>query len=633
MFFNQIDETRRTAIYVRISTAMQKTDRQVEDLVDFAKTNRLNFNESTDIYKDIISGFKDGEDRPNFSILMTKLELGEYKQVLFSEFSRLERKPTNLLRDLEKFQALGVYAWFSKQNLWVRDRNDLGTQIMIHILAVMSQYEIELFAARGLDGKISSMKNRGAYNGGPCPYGYTISPGTGRLVINPEEAEVVRKIFEKYSNGEKTAAITDWLNASGIPCSYKTRIAAANQRRANRGVAATKCKRGDVENMIWRTTTVTRIVKNKVYIGIQHHRFHEPDPSNPIPAYKRKNRVLLTEFDVQTPHTRIIDDELFFRVNRIFEERAFNRNQSIRYGNLLKTLLRCGECGSRFCTVTLPMGRSYKCAGRVYASKTKCATGANILMAKLDGLVLKLCIEKFARYDLQQKAKGKIQKLDASIDEKTQVFNEYSDKQKEATEAYATVLKRAIRYARDEAEADRLVGDAKEDYDRVSAECSRSLERIRAELDELKRLRRSLSDIRDSRTLAKKSDEIMSDPNLIKDYIHEYVTEIVLYKPEDAWVLVIVHFVDGSERWGTIKNDRYKKSELRRDDLFDNVKYTGWLVNNDSHHFRYDRDTHLFSELKYGKPSKEYTFDEFDTLVRQRGMFGEFAPYVFELPG
>ncbi len=110
MYFNHIDEKRRTAIYVRISTAMQKTDRQVEELVAFAKANRLNFDESTDIYKDIISGFKDGEDRPNFSILMPKLELGEYQQVLFSEFSRLERKPTNLLRDLEKFQSLGVYA-------------------------------------------------------------------------------------------------------------------------------------------------------------------------------------------------------------------------------------------------------------------------------------------------------------------------------------------------------------------------------------------------------------------------------------------------------------------------------------------------------------------------------------------
>ena len=37
MYFNQIDEKRRTAIYVRISTAMQKMDRQVEKLVSFAE--------------------------------------------------------------------------------------------------------------------------------------------------------------------------------------------------------------------------------------------------------------------------------------------------------------------------------------------------------------------------------------------------------------------------------------------------------------------------------------------------------------------------------------------------------------------------------------------------------------------
>ncbi len=74
--------------------------------------------------------------------------------------------------------------------------------------------------------------------------------------------------------------------------------------------------------------------------------------------------------------------------------------------------------------------------------------------------------------------------------EYTQVlFNEYSARQKEATENYTTVLKRAIRYARDEAEADALVAEAKEDYDRVSEECAKSLERIKAELDGLKHLK------------------------------------------------------------------------------------------------------------------------------------------------
>ena len=56
-FSNRIDTQRRTAVYVRISTSMQKTDRQVEELVTFAKENKLNFNEKKDIYRDVISGF------------------------------------------------------------------------------------------------------------------------------------------------------------------------------------------------------------------------------------------------------------------------------------------------------------------------------------------------------------------------------------------------------------------------------------------------------------------------------------------------------------------------------------------------------------------------------------------------
>ena len=76
-FSNRIDTQRRTAVYVRISTSMQKTDPQVEELVTFAKENKLNFNEKKDIYRDVISGFKDGEQRPMFSALMEKVRRGD----------------------------------------------------------------------------------------------------------------------------------------------------------------------------------------------------------------------------------------------------------------------------------------------------------------------------------------------------------------------------------------------------------------------------------------------------------------------------------------------------------------------------------------------------------------------------
>lgn len=54
----------RTAIYVRISTAQQKTDRQVVELKEYAKSHAITIDED-DIFIDVISGFKNGEIRPS----------------------------------------------------------------------------------------------------------------------------------------------------------------------------------------------------------------------------------------------------------------------------------------------------------------------------------------------------------------------------------------------------------------------------------------------------------------------------------------------------------------------------------------------------------------------------------------
>ena len=58
--FGEIDKNRKTAIYIRISTSMQQTDRQREELLDYAMRNDIVIREE-DIYVDIISGFKEGE--------------------------------------------------------------------------------------------------------------------------------------------------------------------------------------------------------------------------------------------------------------------------------------------------------------------------------------------------------------------------------------------------------------------------------------------------------------------------------------------------------------------------------------------------------------------------------------------
>ena len=192
-------------------------------------------------------------------------------------------------------------------------------------------------------------------------------------------------------------------------------------------------------------------------------------------------------------------------------------------------------------------------------------------------------------------------------------------------------MQRAVKYAISDSEADALVKEAKEEYDKKLAEYSGSMERLRNELADFSKRKRSLMEIRDEKKLMLKMDEIMADQNRVKEYIHEYVTQIVLYKPDSSWVLVVVNFLDGSERWGTIKSDRYKKSELKNDDLFAEKKYGCWLVNNDSHRFVFDRETRIFSEIRSGRVLGKYTFEEFDQLTKERGMVGEFSPYEFNI--
>ena len=144
----------KTAIYCRISTQMQSTDRQKEDLLKVAERFEYEI-DAEHIYIDIITGFSVGEDRPNYSALLGEVEKGNIDTILFSELTRLGRNSTELLAEVQRLQDKGIDLYFEKQDLWVRhDKKDLGSRILLAVLAITTSYEIELFAERSISGKI-----------------------------------------------------------------------------------------------------------------------------------------------------------------------------------------------------------------------------------------------------------------------------------------------------------------------------------------------------------------------------------------------------------------------------------------------------------------------------------------------
>lgn len=79
-------------------------------------------------------------------------------QFLFSEFTRCSRNALELQQMIKEFQAKNITLFFQKQNLWIRGNNDIGSQILIAVLAVVASYEVELFSQRAVGGKIIKAK-------------------------------------------------------------------------------------------------------------------------------------------------------------------------------------------------------------------------------------------------------------------------------------------------------------------------------------------------------------------------------------------------------------------------------------------------------------------------------------------
>ena len=118
--------------------------------------------------------------------------------------------------------------------------------------------------------------------------GYT-KGGDGVLQIVPEEAEIVRKIFDLYVQGNGVRKIKKYQEAHGI-----------------------KTVTGKTE---WSTSTIDRMLSNEKYIGqVLMQKTYTPDF---LTGRQEKNRGQLDMVLVENAHTSIIDEETFEKVQQM----------------------------------------------------------------------------------------------------------------------------------------------------------------------------------------------------------------------------------------------------------------------------------------------------------------------------
>lgn len=639
----------KTAIYCRISGQMQSTDRQQEDLLKVAERFKYEI-DADHIYIDIITGFSAGVDRPNYSALLDEVDKGNIDTILFSELTRLGRNSTELLAEVQRLQDKGIDLYFEKQDLWVRhDKKDLGSRILLAVLAITTSYEIELFAERSISGKIEKLSKGGGIGGDNNAYGY-MNDENKMMVIRVDEAEIIRRIFNMYADGKSTIEICDILNTEGVPTSYGTRIKEFKENRERKGLAPkTYDHFKDEDNFTWKPSAVAKLLCKELYKGHRVVQFHKPQVDK---LEKKKGeqveREIIYTHDVQLENLRIVDDDLFQRVQDRLAQAAYNKNNAIKHDNLLKPKLICGECGSRFtvgkqtdtATKYEMNPRTYRCYGLVDRKEHPriCTRGAEMRQWRLDGLVLTLSLYMFAEINIADSNKNKITQLASEIDDMLKVKSAKEEELSELRNKHKKTMSRLSKSEQEDDVVNELMANETLEYnsqqkaltDSINS-YSQSITSRRVIINKLQKLTSSYTNIKD------KIDEIRQNKELVKAMVDEYIEDVTIYKIHKWWNLIIVHYTNGAESWGTIKNRRYKNDETFFDEAFCHygIEFRSWIINNNDHSFTYDKDNqtvHYNGNSKIYRDLQEgtYSYEEFHNMLVENDRIGSFPLYAYE---
>ena len=201
--------------------------------------------------------------------------------------------------------------------------------VMVLIKAVMAEiYPMNL--STNIKAVKFSKAQQGLFQGNTAPYGYIKSPlDKHKLVVDQNVAPIIRKIFEMYATGYTRHQIVEELNQLKIlPPRKHLHL---EKGKGLQGV--------DIEDFSWKECTITKIIKNPVYIGTM------VGGKTSKPFFRKKKRITTKKEDliiVPNTHEPIIDIKLFEKCQEI---RSKHLDKTVKYDNLYKGLIFCGNCG------------------------------------------------------------------------------------------------------------------------------------------------------------------------------------------------------------------------------------------------------------------------------------------------
>ena len=158
-------------------------------------------------------------NRPAMQRLLASVRSGRVDVVVVHRLDRLSRQVADCSALLEEFRESGVELRIAAMPELVGGAFDT---LLLNLLSCFAEFERELIASRISDRR-AGLISRGRRIAGRTPYGYSADRGTKQLIPKPEEAAIVRELFELISSGvlpskvERIAADRGWQTRNGRP--------------------------------------------------------------------------------------------------------------------------------------------------------------------------------------------------------------------------------------------------------------------------------------------------------------------------------------------------------------------------------------------------------------------------------
>lgn len=313
----EIMATKKVIALIRTSTEKQEVESQKKELLEYIKADGVKAENIIIVGHEGASAIKvDEAYQRNMNEVYSLIDGGNIAAVYAWAIDRIGRNEEVLLEFKNKLIKCGVQLVIQKPSLRLLDVDgsvNSGIELAFSLFATIAKQEMETKKARFARAKKRNTE-QGRYNGGKVHFGYTVNE-EGRVIVNDEEAALVRLIFELYKSGEySTTTLTKELQSRGDKM------------------------RGKAISLHF----VTNMLKSTAFIGYTEYK------------------------GVKRTYPRIISDETFNEVKaRLTANHKGDITRQSKHTYLASKLIVCPECGRHW----FASNRSYTCIGHKHHGK------------------------------------------------------------------------------------------------------------------------------------------------------------------------------------------------------------------------------------------------------------------------